>query len=186
MLNFLAAVSGNGAGGGGSFESIATANGTGSSNTITFSSIPSTYQHLQIRALHRSSDAATTADFYIRVNGSSSSIYAHHNIRGTGAAVSASGSSSVTEINEGITFAATTASNIMGVSIIDIHDYCSSTKNKTIRLFQGRDDNGTLGTVRLSSGLYAATTAISSITFTLGAGNFTTASTFALYGIKGA
>jgi hypothetical protein len=32
----------------GAYESIASATGTGSSATITFSSIPSTYQHLQI------------------------------------------------------------------------------------------------------------------------------------------
>jgi len=32
-----------------SYESIASATGTGSSNTITLSSIPSTYKHLQLR-----------------------------------------------------------------------------------------------------------------------------------------
>jgi hypothetical protein len=38
---------------GGAYESIATVTATGTESTITFSSIPSTYQHLQIRALSR-------------------------------------------------------------------------------------------------------------------------------------
>ena len=39
-----------------SFESIATVSGTGSSGTITFSSIPATYKHLQIRYIGKTND----------------------------------------------------------------------------------------------------------------------------------
>lgn len=159
--------------------------GTGSSTTITFSSIPSTYQHLQLRIMSRTTDNATTDSFSIRLNGDSGSNYAHHSLRGTGSSAVAYGSASQTQINEGINFGATTAANIMAVSIVDIHDYKSTTKNKTVRMFSGRDDNGTLGTLRLSSGLWMNTSVVTSITITSATGNFTTSSTFALYGFKG-
>ena len=42
MLNNIAAIYGTGIAAVGDYESIATASGTGSSNTITFSSIPGT------------------------------------------------------------------------------------------------------------------------------------------------
>ena len=71
----------------------------------------------------------------------------------------------------------------MGVSIIDIHDYASSTKNKVIRTVSGNDQNGA-GNIYLTSGLWLSTAAVTSITL------FTTANylntTFALYGVKGA
>ena len=56
MLNNIVALLGNGAaaGGGTSYESIATVTvGAGGSSSISFTSIPSTYKHLQIRAITR-------------------------------------------------------------------------------------------------------------------------------------
>lgn len=184
MLNFLAAVSGNGAGGGGSFESIATATGTGSSGTITFSSIPSTYQHLQIRAISRDTGSATAA--HMRFNSDSGTNYSLHRLTGNGSTVSAAGFTSQTEIT--LTYIATDSSyaaNIMGVGLIDIHDYASTTKNKTVRYFTGRDNNSTNGQISLQSSVWLSTSAITSITLIPVGTAFTTSSTFALYGIKG-
>jgi hypothetical protein len=75
-----------------------------------------------------------------------------------------------------------------GVSaIMDVHDYASTTKNKTMRSFGGSDgaDYFVTGTVGLLSGLWMNTNAITSITIALGAGNYSTNSKFSLYGIKG-
>jgi hypothetical protein len=174
-----------------SYESIASVNGTGSSATITFSSIPSTYSHLQIRCISRATGgaAASDDDLQIKINGAGGTSYARHWLIGDGTTASAAGSASTGNIDTGGCSASNaTAANIYGAAIIDIHDYASTTKYKTIRVFGGTNDNtaSTSFAVRLVSGLYMATTAITSIDIICGStNNWTTASTFALYGIKG-
>ena len=175
----------------GAFESIASATGTGSSGTITFSSIPATYQHLQIRCLIRCDEAANAyRDLRIRLNGDTGTTYNAHLLYGDGTAVTA------TERATANTYTYITAgldayprdlvtANVMGVAIIDIHDYASTSKNKTTRHFVGVDANGA-GRVQLSSGLWRSTSAVTSVSIISEAGNWTTASQFALYGIKGA
>jgi hypothetical protein len=173
-----------------SFESIASATGTGSSGTITFSSIPATYASLQLRCISRNTDAGTgSGDVLLRFNSDTGSNYARHSLNAVGASVSASGAASQTSIrmNNFSTNNGETA-NIMTVAVIDIIDYASTSKYKTVRSFQGNDNNSVSsdGVIRLLSGLWMNTNAISTITLTLNlANNFTTASTFALYGIKG-
>ena len=171
----------------GAFESIATATGTGSSGTITFSSIPSTYQHLQIRINARCLNTGTAANqVRIQFNSDTGSNYARHSLYGDGSTVTAAGNASQTSIlcPLAITQNGTTA-NIHSGLIMDIHDYISSTKNKTLRIFNGQDLNGS-GHVNLNSGLWMSTNTINSITIFLPSDNFTTSSTFALYGIRGA
>ena len=164
----------------GAFESIASATGTGSSGTITFSSIPSTYQSLQIRFFARKTTG--TDRIRLQFNSDTGSNYAWHFLRGDGA-VSAAGGATQTLIDYCGYGLSTT--DIGGVGIIDIHDYASTTRYKTVRTFNAYDLNAA-GELYISSGLWMSTSAISSITITLQAGNFATTSTFALYGIKGA
>lgn len=174
----------------GSFESIATATGNGSSGTITFSSIPSTYSSLQIRARMRNTTAATTASsLRVRFNGDSTSSYAHHTLSGDGSAAAATGTSPQGYINvANCNPCDSVASNIMGVSIIDLHDYTSTTKNKVSRALSGADSNAVDTTFKivLSSGLWVNTAAITSIDLVSATGNWTTSTVFSLYGIKGA
>ena len=177
-LGILAA---SGAGGATAFESIATATGTGSSDTITFTSIPSTYQHLQIRYTARCS---STAAAYLRFNSDTGTNYNWHYLNGTGSAAAAAGYATQAQIgvsppDSGI------GSSQSTVGIIDILDYKSTTKNKTVRTFAGIDVNGVGGDIALDSGLWRNTNAVTSITITTFGTNFTTATTFALYGIKG-
>lgn len=170
-----------------SFESIATATGNGSSGTITFSSIPSTYQHLQIRGIADSDAAGTQQDLFIRLNGVTSASYTYHQLKGGGASVSATGGASQTYAYnfDAVTGNSAAAATVAGI-ILDIHDYASTTKNKTLRLFGGFDNNGS-GFVVINSNLFANTSAISSISLISGGGgNWTTQTQFALYGIKGA
>lgn len=188
MLTPLGIFAASGAAAGGSFESIATATGTGSSNTITFSSIPSTYQHLQIRGIARNTNASNRADLAVRLNGDTGANYAQHNLSGNGSTASAGSNTGGTSAFVGWTTAANATSNIVGACIIDIHDYASTTKNKIIRAFVGEDLNAasTDATVWLASALWLNTNAITSLSLFAPFGNFTTTSTFALYGIKGA
>jgi hypothetical protein len=171
-----------------SYESIATATGTGSSGTITFSSIPSTYKHLQIRCISRLS-AAKGYTIVKPNNDSSTANYTYHTIYGGGSTVtvdkyttgSLGGSYSIYS-----TGATSELADNVGVAILDIHDYASTTKYKTFRSFTGYDNNQTNnGIVFLISTLWLSTSAISSLTMDAQGGNFTTATSFALYGIKG-
>ena len=75
--------------------------------------------------------------------------------------------------------------NIMGVSIIDIHDYASTTKNETFRIFSGFDNNSTGGRISLRSGLWLDTSAINRLEISTNPGDgFATSTVIALYGIK--
>ena len=171
----------------GSFESIATATGTGSSGVITFSSIPSTYKHLQLRWNAR--DVLTTAtpiNFALVINGDTGTNYAQHEIIGNGGSASAANNNGY---NNGFfrqsAVAGTTTANMMGVGIADFIDYASTTKYKTIRAFTGYSTNSTItDNVELQSNLWTSTAAITSFTLTSNGTAFSTTTTFALYGIK--
>jgi hypothetical protein len=178
----------------GSYESIASATGTGSSTSITFSSIPSTYKHLQIRALTKgTSVTGPTYNMSMRFNSDTTDAnYVNHYLRGTGSSAQAGqfGSSAdgfVIGYTPVSRVAAPDLTNIFGTNIIDIIDYASTTKYKTARCFFGTDLNDASGSgiVGLQSGLWMSSSAITSITLTIGVSNWTTTSTFALYGIKG-
>jgi hypothetical protein len=168
-----------------SFESIATVTGTGSSGTITFSSIPSTYTHLQIRAISRDTFASTFIDFGTLTFNGSTTGYAAHWLYGDGSTTNAFGSASRSNTGWWLSLGNNNTSGIVSATIYDIHDYASTTKNKTIRIFSGVDTNGA-GRVAMTSGLWANTSAVTSISFTSPNANFTTNTVFSLYGIKGA
>lgn len=175
------------------FESIASATGTGSSGTISFTSIPSTYQHLQIRYIGKedSTASAVARNIYIQFNSDTGSTsYAYHELLGTGSAASASGSPNQNAIFLGDAIATSHSSlaNVVGVGFVDILDYASSTKNKTIKTMYGCDANtaSTAFQINLRSGVWLSTSAITRIDIKTSSGNYTTASQFALYGIKGA
>lgn len=152
--------------------------GSAGTSTITFSSIPSTYKHLQIRTL-----AAHSTDegyFRVRFNGDSGSNYSWHELIGNGSsAVSAGGGSKTFAL---VDHAFTNGSNY-GVAVVDILDYASTTKNKTVRALSGNDNNSA-GYVVLNSGAWYNTTAISSIEITFTSTPISQYSQFALYGIK--
>jgi len=168
-----------------SYESISTVTvGAGGTGTITFSSIPSTYKHLQVRGIARTN--AGGQDYLIfRQNGISGTSYAYHQITGNGSTVNAAGGASNPETYPGHYPGSTSSASIFGTIIIDMLDYANTNKYKTIRSLGGYDDNSA-GRLGLYSGLFMDTTAISSFTLSPGAGSlFTQYSQFALYGIKG-
>lgn len=164
-----------------SFDSIATTTvGAGGASSITFSSIPSTYTHLQIRALARSAGPNNGENTKIYVNGSSAATnYAWHALRGDGATVVSGGQTNAYIVaNVGTTNTA----NVFSGLIIDILDYTNTNKNKTVRTLYGFDANGS-GYIGLNSVLVPTTSTISQIDIFMDY-NFTQYSSFALYGIK--
>jgi hypothetical protein len=172
-----------------SYESIATVTVGSPVSSISFTSIPSTYQHLQIRGIGRGSNNASSETFdntLVAFNSdTTNSNYAWHNVLGDGSSASAQGfTSSRVLVNAAITGAAL-ASGIFGTFVTDILDYANTSKNKVTRSLAGGDANGS-GRVMLQSNLWLNTGAITSITLTNGSGNnWAQYSSFALYGIKG-
>jgi hypothetical protein len=170
-----------------SFESIATTTvGSGGAASITFSSIPSTYKHLQIRFTMKN---VTTggSDMHLNFNGDSGTNYYGHYLWGYGSG-SANGGNAIntfTNTSNVVVFYDQGIADTYPVSgIIDILDYASTTKYKTTKSMVGRDSNGS-GQLWYCSGLWKNTSATNSLTLTYNSNNFPQFSSVALYGIRG-
>ncbi len=165
------------------YESIQTVVvGAGGSTTVSFTSIPSTFKHLQIRSLTLFEQADRGS--LIRFNSDSSNNYSWHRLFGNGTSPTADGAAT-----QGYGLAAPTGapstSNTPGSGIIDILDYANTNKFKTVRSLNGTDANGN-GSVFLQSTLWQSSSAITSITFTAGNDSkYNQYTHFALYGIRG-
>ena len=168
------------------YESIATVSvGSGGSGTITFSSIPSTFKHLQIRGISRSNNATIANNSIgIRLNSDTASNYNSHFLLGDGSSVSGYtfGTDSYMYLPTGGGGGAT--ASVFGAFVIDILDYTNASKYKTLRSLSGVDNNGD-GNLRLASGLWMTTNAITTILIDGRGDTFLQYSSFALYGIKG-
>ena len=163
------------------YDSLATVTLSASTATITFAGIPSGYKHLQIRAMTKSTSSQDSID--LTFNADTSNSYSYHSMYGNG---SSTGSEAIaSRANIPTTLAAVSSANtsIFATGVIDILDYSSLSKNKTVRTLTGFDTNGA-GTVYLSSGAWISTSAISSLTLTCRTYNFAVYSSFALYGVK--
>lgn len=180
--NLVAGQTGSGGAVANSYESIVTATPAAGTTSVVLSPIPSTFKHLQVRFMMRR-NAAGTCQIYLRPNSDSASDKAYHYLRGEGTTASASGVASTSRIYLGEATSSTQSSGIFATGIVDILDYGSTTKNKTVRSFNGYDANGS-GYVHVSSGLWNSTTAITSLQFEFVGDATETGATFALYGIK--
>jgi hypothetical protein len=168
----------------GSYYSIATATIGAGGGSITFSSIPTTYTHLQIRLTGRSLYSAATDIVIFRFNSDSGNNYTLHRMYGDGSAASTQGAVPQTYGLAGDVPAATASSSLTtGASIIDILDYANTNKYKTARSLAGRDENGS-GYSWFNSNLWLNTSAITSITIFGGNGNLAQYSQAALYGVN--
>lgn len=164
------------------FESIATVTvGAGGSSSITFSSIPSTYKHLQVRI--STIPTSSNQSLYGTVNNDGATNYALHGLDGNGATAVANAASTQSKYS---LFGYQTGGNTAypTVAILDILDYTNTNKYKTFRTLSGSDANGS-GEINLASGLWLSTNAINRLDFYWSAGNIAQYSSFALYGIKG-
>jgi hypothetical protein len=173
------AVAGASSAAGTTYEQIATTFGNGSSGTITFSSIPQDYKHLEIRVSYL---AVSTSNIpFLRLNGDSSNLYNSYNLNGAGSSASQTSYSSTEMLVGGVNVGAGTTGPFAFVS--RLLDYSSTAKTKTVKTFSGV----IAGTseVGLTSGLWRSTSAINSITIYANSTVFATNSRFSLYGIRG-
>jgi len=193
MLNNIAALTNSGAAAVvGDYESIATVTvGAGGSSTITFSSIAGTYSHLQLRMLARSTfvrgaGSTTPVNMYMKIgNGGTiqSTNYSYHGLQGDGASATSFAQASATSMFVAAPPGANAAANIFGDVVLDILDYTSTSKNKTIRSLAGVDQNGVGQVALLSASYFGTPLAITDIQITTDS-NFAQYSSFALYGVK--
>jgi hypothetical protein len=169
-----------------SYESIATVTLGSANSTISFTSIPSTYKHLQLRYIGGTTDSSQVKMVF---NSDTAANYSQHRVYGTGSGTGATGWATGTYNYAALATVSgfSNVSNIFTAGVTDILDYTSASKNKTVRNLIGLDVNGAGGSVEFSSNAwYNSGSAISSITFTTASGsNFTTNTQIALYGIKG-
>jgi hypothetical protein len=170
----------------GDYESIATVTvAAGGASSVDFTSIPSTYAHLQIRGIARGTRSDVADGITVQFNSDTASNYSYHYLRGNGTGAY-TGSWNQTSIPlEDTMSAATSGSSIFGGIVTDILDYANTNKYKTLRNLGGNDRNGA-GDIGLQSGNWRNTNAITNIKLgaLYGAG-FAQYSSFALYGIKG-
>jgi hypothetical protein len=154
--------------------------GAGGASSIEFTDIPPVYRHLQVRLIGRSSTTGANGDYFnLQINGDTGSNYAYHGLYVDGAAAYATALSSVSYMYWSRLATTSHSANIFGAGVFDILDYANTSKNTTVRGVQGYDSNGG-GRLYLNSGLWASTSAVTSIKMTFTWAEHTTA---ALYGI---
>jgi hypothetical protein len=171
----------------GSYDSlgVVTVAASSSVSSITFSSIPQTYTNLQLRIIARNTNPSSGAfgGYNTTFNGDTTNSYARHYMYGNGGAFFSGNASSQTSFPIDRFPFNVTNSSFFGSAIVDILDYKSTSKYKTIRNLAGTDLNGS-GQMWFSSGLWLNSTyGISTITLTASQ-FFQPYSQFALYGIK--
>ena len=170
----------------GAYDSIATTTLTTSTADITFSSIPSTYTHLQIRFLAKSSNSATATDnLAFRFNSDTGGNYTRHYLDGSGTSATAGANTGVTQVYATCAQTSPTYPSAFGVGVLDILDYTNTNKYTTTRALAGIEYNGSGSNIHYTSDLWLNTAAITTINIRPLSGNFAQYSSFALYGIKG-
>lgn len=167
------------------FESIATISvGAGNAASIEFTSIPSDYVALQVRAIMRGDISYCLWTFN---NDTTVGNYVSHYMQSNGSSAY-SGADVNTLAGLGLWNPPTAAAtNNYCVGNLDIFDYALTSKYKTVRSLNGFDLNGS-GVVTFQTGVWKSTSAVTSLKIVTNGGAgypFLQHSHFALYGIKG-
>jgi len=154
---------------------------TSSTSTVTFSNIDQTYTDLVLVASTRSLYNGTNDALFIQINGDSSALYSRTEMYNS----SGGRASSETAFKyHGKTAGATSNAGTFGTSTINFMNYSNATTYKTLIARCGMADS-TYSEVKMSTGLYRSTNAITSMAITSESGtSFVAGSTFDLYGIK--
>jgi hypothetical protein len=159
----------------GAYDSLGSVTvGAGGTTSITFTGIPTGYKHLQIRAY------APTGNYMdLRFNGdTTSSNYRSHALFTGGSGTP----SSITAANAAY-FPWSGGWSSPWSAVMDILDYSNTNKNKTLRILEGYDANGS-GELYFNSILWMSTSPITSMTLSRSGASVGQYSKFAMYGIK--
>ena len=162
----------------GDFEAIATYTVGTALNTVTFSSIPSTYVNLQMRIFAKTSSMGNSAYWTYFNNDTTNTNYAYHTLGGDGTSFT---QSSIIRPDLGAV-----RDNAWATCVQDFVDY-TNTSNKKVRRAVSSVMGTPDGCVFYYSGAWNNTAAINRIDIRPenSSANFITGSVFALYGLKG-
>mgnify|MGYP006287777975 CR=1 FL=1 len=177
----------------GSYDSLATVTLSTSTTSLTISGIPQAgYQHLQLRGIARTDRSGFSVDgIIVQFNNDTGSNYSQHQIYGEGSNLAANGSTSTNLQSVAGASGSSAIANSFGVFIMDVLNYTSTDKYKTLRFIGGHENNTDTpdtdyGWANFASILWMNTSSITSITFKPRVGtNFQRYSQFNLYGIRG-
>lgn len=160
---------------------------SGSSSSVTFSSIPQQYTNLRLVISAKSDGTGSTGydSAVLRLNGVSSASYSWNSVfvtqggSPTGASATSASSMQCAEI-----WNAHFASAGRGIATIDIPNYSDSNNLKSFTGLSTAGDGGTASIMQWYSGVLGGgfTGALTSLTVLMGTGNFVADSTFCLYG----
>ena len=179
-------------------EAIATTYLEADAASVTFSSIPATYEHLKLRvSIREETSAADRSAFGIQFNGDTAANYSGvHSIQGLGnsAGVSNWSDADVTDliyINYALV-GGNSPATYYSSAVVDILDYRNANKNKTVSYIGGWGGAAATpnprGAVCLGSDFWDSTAAITSLSI-IGSPyaslDFARGSEFTLYGITG-
>lgn len=165
-------------GGGGSYTLISEVTATGSETVVTFSSISSSYRHLEIWHHCRGTDASSDVRFNMTLNNDTGSNYAYRQQFNTTQVTSTSSTSAFTTQFA----AASSTANMFNAGKIILPYYAQTTGHKS-GMFSCMNWDGSI--IRDLSGtwLWRDQSAISEIDLTLSAGALVSGSKVSLYGV---
>jgi hypothetical protein len=159
------------------YEKIASTTLGSATNTITFSSIPSSFT--DIRLVLSAGFSTTGAALIMRFNNDSTSIYSFTSLYGNGSTASSyretNNNGIPLEMNFGL------PNTQWSLWTADIFSYTGSTFKTA--LTTGSTDNNGSGIVYREVGLYRSTSVINRLDLVMGGVNFLTGTTATLYGI---
>jgi len=166
-------------------EPIATTLLTSTTGTITFSNIPQTYKHLQLRVFAQTNYSVGSDFLYFNINNDSATTYRHHQMFSNGSGITHSTATDTAGFY--INRFGNTSTGYWGNCVVDIFDYTNANKTKTVRSFGGVDWNGSVeGAIYYMSGLYPQTSPITTIKISSDSSRVLSInSRFSLYGLKG-
>lgn len=170
----------------GAYDSIATSNLATSTASVTFSSIPSTYTHLQIRWIAKCTNSGQSPEnMGFRFNSDTGTNYTRHYIDTNGSTVTAGNNTGLSQAYSVLAQTSSTYPSAFSTGYMDILDYSNVNKYTTTRALAGIEYNGSGSNIHYTSDLWLNTAAITNINIRPLSGNFAQYSSFALYGIKG-
>ena len=160
---------------------------TSNQTSVTFSNVPSTYTHLQVRGTFLGNGTVTC---YINLNSDSTSgNYSFHGIRRNTTVFNSYGTTSSTTFQIGTVWGAT--ATYPAIFIADILDYTNTNKYKTMRCLSGVEDNGGSNSgIEFNSAMWSkagsGTTSpiVTTVTVSINGSGALPGSQFSLYGVK--
>jgi hypothetical protein len=165
-------------------EAIATTYLEANATSVTFSSIPATYEHLQLRINAKTDYTHASQPSYgaIRFNGDTGSNYSAHRMMGYDTTTLGQAVTGNSEMYAG-RWANAVLATLFGGVVWDILDYANTNKNTTCLILSGIGDEANL--VSVDSGLWDDTAAVHTILIDQSGGsNFLRGSEFTLYGLN--